>query len=72
MHVLCPRTSAQEVYSTSPKFPCAGSREKKPNASFFYQPVDFVEKDRQSLDFVDDDYFVSRIDLLRDAAWILA
>jgi hypothetical protein len=34
--------------------------------------VDFVEKERQTLDFIDDNDFVSPIEFLGDAAGILA
>jgi hypothetical protein len=37
----------------------------------FYQAVDFVEEDRQALNFIDDDYFVSWLDFLGDSAGIL-
>ena len=61
-----------EVYPTSPKFPCAGSGKKKTNAAFFNQSVNFIEENRQTLDFIYDNDLVLRIEFLGDAAGILA
>jgi hypothetical protein len=34
--------------------------------------VDFVEENWQALNFIDNDYFVSRLDFLEDSTGILA
>jgi hypothetical protein len=72
MYIFCSCPSTQEVYSTPPKFPCAGSGKEKTNAAFFDQPMDFIEQNRQTLDFIYDNNLISRVEFLRDAPGILA
>jgi hypothetical protein len=72
MKIFCSRPPTQKVDAGATQFAGAGTGQQKMEFPFLNQPVDFVQKVRKTLNFIDNNPLIFGAELLFDPTRVLA